>query len=421
MRPADVTSKLTRAAAFLPVAVAACGDTSGPIRSITFAPCGPTPSFFAFQGSGGGWTQVASQGGSFAFRLPQERMSIIYTVPAQTDGSSSAHMYSMTTDEFLQFATQPCPSQAGSKTINGTFSNLPAEHALVVTMGTAAATVDPNANAFSIVNVADGALDVMASTQKAAPNGGQIADAVVIRRALSVADGASLVGFDLGGSEPTVVSNGTITVSGLTPEDVATVSETYYTNTRTRHSLLSGAAVNGTTPNVGLSDALSVAGDFYIHELAVLSNERRRAMVRYDDAPGNRTLAVGPPLSAPTFTKLSATPFGRVSVSLPAQSEYASFVFARVATGSGTATLHQVDMIVTAGYLGAAPTTWTLAVPDLTQVPGYPSQLTLGFPGTLTWQVSAHRGPIAGFFGGDGIESGTVFTSASRTGSTQIP
>jgi hypothetical protein len=85
--------------------------------------------------------------------------------------------------------------------------------------------------------------------------------------------------------------------------------------------------------------------------------------------PADRTDMLGPYVGIPTVMSVSVSPYVRMRGQVAAQPEYsgvAKFIF-----GGLFGAHRNVHVAVTAGYLGGTPTTWDVAIPDLSGTQGF--------------------------------------------------
>ena len=413
---ADSTSKTRCVIAVLSLTLAACGDATSPLQSVTFAPCFQVASF-AFQPKGGQWSAVTGNQGSFTFQAP-ERLAIAYTV------GNSAFLHYVTRDELAGFGSLSC-SVGTFHQLLGTIGSLPAGSNARVSVANGSTVVTPvtgSVTNFQIVHTRDGDVDVVATSESVVAGQTQ-ASRILLRRAQTLPQ-SSLGTLELlaaGSSHP--LTPGSVTISGVNAGESASFAESYRTAGGTSHFLVLATGVpNGARANVGLPAALAVPGDIYIHNVTV-SGTAPRSVIRYDDAAGDHALTIGPTLSTPTVATMTTVP-PKLRLTLGAQAEYASFVHVRLtqnaAPSTGFGTVHRLDMILSSAYLGAPPATWTLETPDVAEIPDYPSTATFTLPANISWEVTAFQGPVAAFFTSEGHAPGTVVSSARRSGSTLI-
>jgi hypothetical protein len=129
---------------------------------------------------------------------------------------------------------------------------------------------------------------------------------------------------------------------------------------------VTGAATRTVTtysvPESSLSD-----GD--VQFLSVDPQDYRRAIVFYRH-PADRTMTLGPYATIATGTHLGTTPNRTLRLDMLSQPEYgAQVTFSLCADGD----FHTAaTLLVTKEYFGGTPPTWSVIVPDLTPVQGFP-------------------------------------------------
>jgi hypothetical protein len=172
--------------------------------------------------------------------------------------------------------------------------------------------------------------------------------------------------------------------------------------------------------------ALAQTGD--IHALALSVSVQSATSIRgtaiYYGEPGDQAITIGPSLSTPIVTPLVAAPKTLLRAELPAQEAYASFAFASMLQApppsSGFSGQTGFVIVKTAAFSGGLPSTWTLDVPDLTAVDGFPDNAGLN-PNTFTRvQIGAQSGPVSLYLGArprDGMRT----DHATRTSTFTTP
>jgi hypothetical protein len=108
--------------------------------------------------------------------------------------------------------------------------------------------------------------------------------------------------------------------------------------------------------------------------LSVDPEDYRKAMVFYRH-PANRTLTLGPDPTTATATHLGTAPNLTLRLDMPSQPEYgAQVTFGLCSAGSSYySSGRTASLLVTKEYFGGStPATWSVNVPDLTSVQGFP-------------------------------------------------
>jgi hypothetical protein len=108
---------------------------------------------------------------------------------------------------------------------------------------------------------------------------------------------------------------------------------------------------------------------------SVNPEDYRQAMVFFRH-PADRTVTLGPDPTTATATHLGTAPNLTLRLDMPSQPEYGAqvtFTLCSVGDGyysPGTA----AALLVTKEYFGGTPPTWSVDVPDLTSVQGFPGE-----------------------------------------------
>lgn len=140
------------------------------------------------------------------------------------------------------------------------------------------------------------------------------------------------------------------------------------------------------------------------------ASDRARQVELWTRAPADLTMRLGPGAATPTFRTLATSPVRRIAADVPLQPDYDSAV---------SLFLHQsvpassILITATREYFGGTPATWTLELPDLAVVDGFPRSVSLK-PGPFNWSVNVTSRP--GFFPSPAPAEGRLFRSAHRAG-----
>ena len=134
-----------------------------------------------------------------------------------------------------------------------------------------------------------------------------------------------------------------------------------------------------------------------------------------------QTISLGPQLGAAAkVTTLGTSPYLRLRAQIPTQSTYNAGAAADYFQNSNS-----VSLVVSAAYAGAASTTWTLDIPDLSGA-GYNTAWALVNGTGVSWDVNAVSGNALPFIGGNPVDnaqivgagaqdSASTFAASSRT------
>jgi len=391
------------------LSIGACTDGIGPSRTIVdnlvldFC-ASDAPMFFAYQNEGGNWTRVSpAADNSFAFDVT-ERVAIAMTF--EFGSGTLTDIYYATAAELAPLSEKACTEVAGSKTINGSVSNVAVGEAAYVSMSGAEVVVEPQPSTFSLTLVADGPQDVIAHRDVNFISG-IVPDRVIVRRAQNPVNGATLsaLAFD---TEGAAVTGTTATITGLQSGESNYLDVYFRTASGTRHTLYLAPFFSTNTQTIyGVPSTLTQAGDLHRIDLQAEVSIANYRTVRhwYRDA-ANKTLVLGAALNTPSVTSAGASPYLRLRASVASQFDYGSFVTAYFI--QGTTVSRSVYVTQTVGYNGATPSTWTLEIPDLTGAGGFPATAGLVSGQGTQWFVEAFGGSLADFIGATPTEGATV-------------
>jgi uncharacterized membrane protein len=431
-----------------------------------FCTVGLTPIWFAVQdGANGTWTRVNPTGTKFQFNITQPKAGIAYVVnnSAASVASASrtlagklsnqlqqqlllrnrpprvnAYVASSAVESFtlnILYGTQTelngvgtTRCQAGSgKTVNGTVAGLSASglssQSAIVSLGPSSASASAAQPAFSLKNVPDGNLDLIAGRTTTAFSGTDFSitlDKLIIRRGINAANNSTLPVLDFGSSEAFDPVQADLTIANL-GTDIAYATTSYYTGGGTGTT---GAALSTfSTPNagpfkyLGVPAAKQAAGDLHLILAFALpsltqTDQTRFAGLYFKD-PVARTVTLGPVLTAPTVSVVATAPYVRFRATGPVQTQYnqaLSFSFSQ----SNTTVARSVLISASQGYL-AGLTTYDFQVPDFTAVAGWDNNWGPKTGIQTQWGVSAFA--FIGGFGpvGNPVE-GSGYQAASRNG-----
>jgi hypothetical protein len=404
--------------------LAACGETVGPgggsVDYVDLAldfcnTTGQFPVFFAYLNEGEPWTRVNGDAArTFHFQASDKvGVAMVFTDGA---GSFSTEVIFAKNEELEPLSESACTESVGSKTVNGSVAGVAAGDFAYVSMGVTSEIVEPPPSTFSLIELANAPLDLIAHAASDQITG-EVPDAVIIRRAQNPTNGATLAALDFNSSEAAFPTSNTVTISGLTASEDNLIDLYFSTATTYDHPIfLSSFFTSGTQTIHHVPSALTQAGDLHMLDVyaRTTNNLGVRGETQWYRSAGNRSAILGSPLSVPTVQSISTSPV-RMRAQLPVQPEYNSFALAFY-TQSGATTTRDVSVLGTAGFF-ESPSTWVLDVPDLSGVSGFPTASSLQGGGTQTdYQVVGYGGSLAAFFGA--TEENTVTKYAARFSTT---
>jgi hypothetical protein len=220
---------------------------------------------------------------------------------------------------------------------------------------------------------------------------------VIVRRGLNFTNLATIPALDFAAIEALVPASGIATIAGYASGDNTSLFVDFSTATTPYHPLYQRTAVPSASQTIyGIPSSLTQSGDVHVLTVRALSSSGNsyRVVEQYYQLPGDRNVALGAALSAPSVTTLSSTPSLRLGTTLPAQSDYPSF-----ANATHTQTSRTVSITATEAYFGGTPSTWALDIPDLSTVSGFSQSFGLQSGSSTQTYVEAYSGTLAAFFG----------------------
>jgi hypothetical protein len=363
---------------------------AGGAANVSFHLCASRPIWVAFQDDAGPWTRVsAGPNETYSFNV-SSRGGVAIVRP-----SGSAYRIDViyaTAAELAQIGLRwdrACSAPpAGTKQLTGTLTGLEGQD-VSISLGPRGAIVSQDQTSYTLRNVPDGALDLVASRGHAGMFDFD-ATKLIIRRGLDLPNGAVIPLLDFNAAEAVTPVHSTVTVNGLASEELSWLM-TYQTTGGTEELLnahLGGLPVS-TLPYAGVPTSVQAPGDLHLLFIeAFLSNSVRRLFSAFHRAE-NRAVTLGPQLTTPTVSVVASSPYARYRMSLPVQSEYNSEVIARFIQ---PATLATITVSATAGYFGGFSSVWDLAVPDLTSAAGFDPNWGLRAGSPTQWEAFATSG-----------------------------
>lgn len=350
------------------------------------------PVWFAYLNEGFLWQRVTTTGNAFTFSAT-EKLGIAFTF--QTGSASDVRFYFATRSELAGITDRDC---AGPKNHPGTMTNVTTEQTAIVAMGGAFEVA--NANTFLLEGVVDGPLDLV-STRGAVNSGLLTPDRMVVRRAVNLANNASIPVIDfLGGDSFAPVSN-TLNVAGLEAGENLYSENLFQGSTTTSGLIYTTEGSSNVQTMYSVPASVLAAGD--LHELYIdafnFSGTVAHTLVTYFTTPGDRTETLGPLLTTPVVTVAATSPYLRARGQLASQSAYNTavrFIFLQGASPSQ----RFIHVVVTAAHLGAMPATWDVVVPDLAGVAGFSTAWMHTGGQTTAFASEAFSAPGATLFGG---------------------
>jgi hypothetical protein len=395
---------------------------SNPVGEVSwqFCPASALPVWFAYQdGMASPWTRVTGINDIFAFDMTAARGGVAYALPTAT-GGYRLHVTYGTTEELNTLGQRLCAGSRGGRTIHGTVAGLAAGSQAWVWFGGSSAIV-PAGSAFSLQNVLGGTFDLLASAISTGAGGAYSLDALILRRGLDPANGASLATLDFAGAEAFAPVGQSVNVGNL-GTDQTRLTVAYHAAGRLTAPYYADAlpVASATRVYPGIPGSRQVAGDMHLLTLlaapagsAATDPFRSATLVFRTAAPLDVTL--GPTLSPVAVTVPSAMPYARLQATYPVQTHYAThwtFAYAQASPGG-------LDREVVISATGAYFTTFstiTLALPDFAGTGGWDVAYGPRAGVATQWSFTASGWLDAGGLDGPPIVDGASGLSAARAG-----
>ena len=320
--------------------------------------------------------------------------ALAYVAPR--NGSAANYGYATTViyataAELQLFSHDACQyAMRGEKSVGGIALGLGATENASLKLGSSMgfATGGGTAAPFLISNVADGPHDLIASRYT---NGlaFPVTSKLIIRRGMNPANGSSMPALDFNSAEAVAPVVSTLSVAGVGGQAVFMISG-FTTATGTEQTFTAAATTTGSIQYLGVPTASLAPGD--LHELMVSVDDgagAARLVLSFARIASDRTIEMGPSIGELSVSTVATSPSIRLRMQIPAQNAYAKSMVAGFFGGEGPGN-RKVVLAVTANYLGAAPSAWSVTMPDLSTAAGYQasygmtSQTGLKYTGVLT-------------------------------------
>lgn len=402
--PATLTGTatgLTNATAAFTLIVTAASNGG----NIVFQFCSAdAPLFFAIEDGTGPWTRVLpGANNTFTFALSQSIGGVTYV--SQNGASITTTVLLRAKSEFVALSGQTtCPSATTGRTVTGTVANVGPTEQAAVSLGSSVASTSFGVTNFTLQNVPDGSLDLIAS-RAAFGAAGFTPNKLIIRRALTQATGSVLPVLDFNASDAFAPQTAAVTIGNL-GSDIASVNAGFFTTTGGSTSI--GTSTSATTV-YGVPSGKMIASDLHFITASGtdgVSSIRTASMYAHDLT--DRTVTLGAVLILPNVTNIGTTTF-RPRAQGTLQVEYNTML---TAAFSQSATNRSMTITASSGYFGGA-TTYDLTVPDLFEI-GYVTSWAPNSVGAISFFLQATGGT------GNAAE-GSFVKSATRYGTAAIP
>ena len=333
---------------------------------ISFQPRGLSVSWAAIQRENQPWQSIAAQ--ATVTLNPGERIGLAKWLPAVSPHGANILEIFFVTAEQAQTAFACVPSS--TKSVHGNAEGLedgmlPGKLGGYLTIGNSSTSL---ANGpFTLDGLLPGHTDLVATRLDAPPR-------TIIRRGVDYPNGSAISLLNFGSIEAIGLEPHTLTVNGTNIIQFDARSQ-IVTQRGTVGLLSDDFAREGT--GIRTLTLYSVPESRLNNDEVQFFNvdpeDSRRAMVFFRH-PADRTLTLGPDPTTATATHSGTAPNLTLRVDMPSQPEYGAQVTFSLCSSDANSSFPgtRVALLVTKEYIGATPPTWSVTVPDLTSVQGFP-------------------------------------------------
>ena len=381
--------------------------------SVTMPFCaGGLPTWFAIRNEGYQWQQISATGTGFTFEATQ-RTEVAFAFVG--GGGSDVSVYQLDRSELFLFDDRQCP---GTRNYSGVVSGLSTGQSALITFGSADAFANASAPSFSLEDVPSGAIDLVATRGVITSQTFPSPDRIIIRRGLDLPTGSVIPDLNFAAAEAFAPAAATATVTNVPEGSTVSIQNSLLTATGALGLLQFSQATTMPVSLYFVPLAMMVAGDLheFYADAAQSSNLIGQGYVEYTAAVGDKSVALGPPLTTATITMVASGAYSRPRATFPSQAEYGEVGLARFLQQS-LASSTFITLVASAAYHGGTPASWTLVVPDFSGAAGFDNSWMLR-PGINTALLTeAFSGPSHVLFGAQ-PSAGDAYRFAYRQSST---
>lgn len=360
------------------------------------------PVWVAHRNQGADWVRlVPNAEGSVSFTATND-VALAYVRQNGTDYDTEIVFAANT--ELEAVSGQTCRETSGVRSVNGAVSGVVGSQISQVAMAHSAATLQSSQTSFSLANLPDRPLDVIA-TRVNRSGLSQAADRVIIRRNQFPVSNATMPVLDFAAATTIVPAALEINVAGIGSGDFAFLASYFVSQLETGQILSYTEPIgNGAEAAFGVPQQDLAAGDYHdAFVIAVDQSGGTRGAERYFLAPTIQSLTLGGAMGVPTVTEAGTSPYLRLRAQVTRGNDYARAMRAEYVQDRQFSST-RVSVTITVGYSTAG--TWDSSIPDLSAVSGWQNSWGLvDNGGTVDWTVTVFGGRPELLFGappGDG-------------------
>jgi hypothetical protein len=363
----------------------------------------------AFQSGAGPWTHLADSDGGYSFPT-ESRLGVAWVTEDVAD-FPTIHVAFVSIAEASEMFF--CTDSTGLKTVNGSVAGIAATDEVNVTLGPAREFVPAGTTTFSIPYVPNGALDLLATQVQQHTGDQRTVLHAIIRRSQDFADGATMSPLNFSAPEAFAVNGNSATVTNPTGNLISSTSIFF---TPTGASILLGQHDGNTTsaPLFSVPAGLLQQGDIHRTTFTTTSANATLAADVYYRTAADNAFQIGPDPTVPTFS-VEPGDYLRMKAEVGSQPIYGNRVHYVLTQAPGVSHGETLVFDLTRSWFGGTPTTWSLVLPDFSDVAGWQAAWEPP-PGTYEWteMVSGTALTIGA------VHDGDIFRSASQSGTTNL-
>lgn len=385
------------------------GSTAPLTREITIRECSPNVVWAAYQNDGSKvWRRIDNPQAGVTLRVTP-RLAIATYHP--DDDDRGVYIDFLTAEQAE--ATYNCNGigPAPTKTVHGSVLGLASGETAYITI-TGHDIEAPETNGPFTTKIIDGPVDLVATREPLSYTDRRIS-AIIIRRALNPAEGATLPALDFTSAEAFAPESTTATFSGI-PSGWNAVANVEFSAAGNIGNPLSGTAITGSTATIyAVPSSKLESGDHYVLYAYAQAAGGTLSVMKFYSLASPDTVTFGPQLLEPVFTTVATTPNFRFRIDMPLQREYPAAITVSLSQ-RGTPS-RNILMTASREYFGGSPQTWSVTVPDFSAADGFSSSWGLASD-AFGWGATATSAPYGFSMYSDGRD-GDVYRWVYRGGS----
>jgi hypothetical protein len=352
-----------------------------------------TPVFFAYQNFGGEWVRVTHDGdGTFRFTA-NFRTVVVYVLQSGSDYTT--HIIGALNTELEQLSGATCLEENGTKQLNGTVAGIAGTQRALVSMMFASTYLQSPQTSFTLTNLPDRALDLVASRVNFAGTTSQSSDRIIVRKNVSQGTGTTMPVLDFASAEAVSPTMKTVGVAGVAGGEQAALYSNFFSGRGTSHLLFfSQVSASGDFSVPSIPTSLTADDDY--HDMFLVANSSDgssfRGVETYFRTSAEKTLTLGSAQTAtPSFLTASTTPYLRHRVRMSMGSDYVAAINILLRQQFQQISVTEVSLTVTLFYFNIIGP-WDFTFPDLSGVAGWQNAWGLQSGTPVNWTITTYSG-----------------------------